>query len=270
MKPYFSIIIPTLNEEKFLPKLLGDLVKQKEKNFEIIIVDAVSQDKTKELAQGFKQLPLKFYTVNKKSVSYQRNFGARNAQADYLVFIDADSRVFPSFTSSLKKIIINEKGLVFIPYIIPAEDDPQLRILFNFTNILIEFSQLTSKPFSSGGSMIWKKEFFDLVGGFEEKIFIAEDHNIIQKAFIWGVRAKFLKKIKVKFSLRRINREGQLKIFYKYLLATAHIIFKGKVDKKLFDYDMGGSKYPELIRKLPSNDSFTRYFQLIKKFLKNI
>jgi glycosyltransferase involved in cell wall biosynthesis len=48
--PFISIIIPTLNEEKYLPKLLTDFKKQKNKNFEIVIVDGHSEDK-KEKSQ---------------------------------------------------------------------------------------------------------------------------------------------------------------------------------------------------------------------------
>jgi len=73
--PYFSVIIPTLNEEKFLPKLLNDLKRQKEKNFEIIVVDGNSSDKTKEAAEAYKKhFPaFKFLTAKKANVSYQRN-----------------------------------------------------------------------------------------------------------------------------------------------------------------------------------------------------
>jgi glycosyltransferase involved in cell wall biosynthesis len=51
--PFFSVIIPTLNEEDYLPKILADFAKQKERNFEIIIVDAASEDKTRERALEF-------------------------------------------------------------------------------------------------------------------------------------------------------------------------------------------------------------------------
>jgi len=43
-EPFISIIIPTLNEEKFLPKLLNSIKEQNYKNYEIIIADANSTD----------------------------------------------------------------------------------------------------------------------------------------------------------------------------------------------------------------------------------
>ena len=104
MKPFFSVIIPTLNEELFLPNILQDFKKQKVKNFEIIVVDAKSIDKTRKIVESFKQsLKIKLFLSNKKNVSYQKNLGAKNAKGKYLLFIDADSRVKNKFIKLLKK-----------------------------------------------------------------------------------------------------------------------------------------------------------------------
>ena len=78
MKPRFSIIIPTLNEEKFLPKLLESLTTQTVKDFEVIVVDGQSKDKTVAVAKRFAgTLQLTVVTSEKPSVSYQRNYGSK-------------------------------------------------------------------------------------------------------------------------------------------------------------------------------------------------
>jgi len=70
MKPYFSIIIPTLNEERYLPKLLEDLLNQTEKNFEVIVVDGKSTDKTIDVCKHFmKNIPSKIIISNKRNVA---------------------------------------------------------------------------------------------------------------------------------------------------------------------------------------------------------
>ena len=99
MKPFFSIIIPTLNEEKFVGKLLLDLTKQKYKNFEVIVVDAYSEDKTLAEVQRFDSALTisKIIKIAGRNVSKQRNKGAQSAKAPYLVFIDADARIRSSF-----------------------------------------------------------------------------------------------------------------------------------------------------------------------------
>lgn len=260
MKPFLSIIIPTLNEEKFIPQLLSDLQKQKEKNFEVIIVDGRSEDHTRNKVLMYKNiLSMTFFENDKKNVAYQKNFGAHKSNGSFLVFLDADARIKRFFTQTLQKNIQEKKGLVFLPYNKPDEKNSQAQFLFKFINYLVELSQSTGKPFSTMG-MIFEKDFFQIIGGFDEQVFLAEDHKIIQEAHEWGVRAKLLNNIKVTFSLRRMRREGYWSLFYKYLVATAHILFKGDIKKKIYDYEMGG-KTEDVVKE--------SYLQQLKKFFRD-
>ena len=80
-----SIIIPTLNEEKYLPLLLKSIARQKFRDYEIIVADAGSEDKTLDIAKRYNcrivagGLPAK-----------GRNEGAKVAKGDLLLFLDAD------------------------------------------------------------------------------------------------------------------------------------------------------------------------------------
>jgi len=270
MKPFLSIVIPTLNEEKYLPKILSDLRRQKEKDFEVIIIDGKSKDRTKEVARRYADLPLKYFVSKKSQVSHQRNFGAGKAKGQYIVFIDADSGVSPAFIRQLKKYIKKHRSLIYIPSIVPENGNDQLKPLFKVINFLVEFSQNLSKPLSSGGSMIWERNFFHLVGGFDESLFISEDHRIIQKAYEWGIRARFLRHIYCRFCLRRMKKEGQLRVFYKYLLTTAYLLIKGDTKKALFDYQMGGANYQKIKKQLSFDQQFKRYLRQIKSFFESL
>ncbi|KKT87511.1 MAG: Cell wall biogenesis glycosyltransferase, partial [Candidatus Collierbacteria bacterium GW2011_GWD2_45_10] len=92
-KPFFSVIIPALNEEKYLPLLLADLAKQTTRDFEVIIIDGNSKDKTVAKAKLFKnKLPLlTILSSPVRNVSVQRNQGATKATGRYLLFNDADN-----------------------------------------------------------------------------------------------------------------------------------------------------------------------------------
>ena len=83
-----SIIIPTLNESKRLPLLISDLAEI-EKDAEIIIVDANSEDMTKEISiiSG-----AKYFSVENGNRGLQLNYGAREAKGNWLLFLHADSR----------------------------------------------------------------------------------------------------------------------------------------------------------------------------------
>jgi len=271
MKPFFSIIIPTLNEEKFLPSLLNNLACQKNKDFEVIIVDGRSEDKTKKIVFHTKGLLTKFYLVSKRNVSYQRNFGAQKARGSYLVFLDADSGILPSFTAKAKQTINKRPGLFFLPYLYSTEKSPEIIFVFNLVNLAIDISQNLKTPFSSGGAMIIERNFFNCLGGFNEKLFLAEDHSLVRKAMEWGVRAKFAKNIKVKFSLRRVKKEGQLTYISKYLISSLHLLIRGDIKKKIFDYQMaGGQVYDEADKKLPIEQVLKNSLRRVQKFIREI
>jgi len=86
--PYFSIIFPALNEEKYISGLLKSLINQTYKEFEVILVDGMSADKTVSVFKKFQnKLPRSQYLVaDKKNVSYQRNLGGKKATGKYLIF----------------------------------------------------------------------------------------------------------------------------------------------------------------------------------------
>lgn len=82
LKLYFnmlSIIIPTLNEEKYLPRLLDSIYKQDFKNYEIIVSDAGSSDKTFEVA---KRYGTKFILSDKESTPLFREMKVQNRQKE--------------------------------------------------------------------------------------------------------------------------------------------------------------------------------------------
>lgn len=271
MKPFFSVVIPTLNEEKYLPKLLNDLSKQTEKGFEVIIADGYSKDNTKKAVEEFKKrLNIKFYQTKLKNVAAQRNYGAKKSISEYIVFFDADSRINSSFLNKVNKSIINKRGLLFIPYFFPDREYKQYKPIFDFINTLIELTQNLPNRFSLGGAMIVEKGFFDLIKGFDESLFISEDHEFIQRASSWGVTAKFIKNAKVVFSLRRMKKEGEVKFLYKYLVAFTRRLMSGEIKDKIFDYQMGGQVYNNEEIKQKKEEFFKGYLKQIKKLFNKL
>lgn len=269
MKLFFSIIIPTLNEEDFLPRLLDDIKKQKEKDYEVIVVDGSSIDNTKQITLDYKK---KYFRLKVNNVSAQRNFGAKKAKGKYLVFLDADIRIKKNFLKNIAKNINKKKGLIFIPYMIPEKGNEEYKPIFDLSNMFVEFSQNLSKKFSMGGSMVIEANLFRLIGGFNDRLHMSEDHEIIQRAHDWGVNPKFMKNAHITFCLRRMEKEGQLKLMYKYLVSTAHRLFVGEMNKKIFEYEMGGQPYKDGKFKKKGLDYYIdeidKLFKKVKKVLK--
>jgi len=84
-----SVIVPAYNAEKTIASTLEALLNQKysRKKYEVILVDDGSKDKTYEVAKKF---PVKIYRIKHKGPAYARNFGAKKAKGDIILFTDAD------------------------------------------------------------------------------------------------------------------------------------------------------------------------------------
>jgi glycosyltransferase involved in cell wall biosynthesis len=103
-----SIIIPTYNEEKDIGDCLNSLKEQSYKNFEIIVVDDGSTDKTREIVGKFKKI--KLIEGEHKGPGFSRNLGAKKAKGEVLIFVDADMTFDKDYLKNLlKPILENEK-----------------------------------------------------------------------------------------------------------------------------------------------------------------
>ena len=93
-----SIIIPTLDEEKYLPILLSQIKKQSFSDYEIIVADGGSTDKTVEIAKSFD-----CKVTNGGLPAKGRNEGAKIARGEIFLFLDSDNIYLPE--KFLEKLI---------------------------------------------------------------------------------------------------------------------------------------------------------------------
>ncbi|OGK47927.1 hypothetical protein A3A93_05050 [Candidatus Roizmanbacteria bacterium RIFCSPLOWO2_01_FULL_38_12] len=270
MSPFLSVIIPTLNEEKYLPRLLKDLSSQTNKDFEVVVVDGNSEDKTAEIALKFRnKCNERLITSDKRNLAYQRNLGVKQAKGSYVLFLDADMRIKRDFISKLIKNAKDHKYLAFIPLHIPENAEYQDELLYKVMSFFVEMSHLTEKPFSYGPVAMFQRDYFNTLGGYDENVFVYEDHEIIQRGRKRGVHAKLLTKVPVYFSMRRFKKEGRVQVLSKYLIAAMQLLANGKVDKKVFTYEMGGSAKYLLAKKkrMGLADHVSKYFDKLKNIL---
>jgi len=91
-QPFFSVIVPTYNRLKFLPHTIESILNQSFINFELILVDDGSTDKTPQIIpQKFEHdKRFRFFRKKNEERSVARNFGMQKAQGEYLLFFDSD------------------------------------------------------------------------------------------------------------------------------------------------------------------------------------
>lgn len=244
-KPFFSVVIPTLNEEKYIPTLLKCLTAQSYKDFEVIVCDGHSNDKTVQMVEKFnkKFTRLVVFNSTKRNVCYQRNMGAKNALGKYLVFFDADCAMNKSFLKKIHEHIKKEESLLMTTWLDCDSTEMVDEMMMLVTNLTIELARHTPKAVIPGFNIIIDKGVFWVMGGFDEKVIHAEDLYFAQKARKKGIALRFLREPSLIVSLRRFRNEGRLEVFHKYVRSVTHVVFKGPIYNKLFDYKMGGGHY---------------------------
>lgn len=251
--PFFSIIIPTLDEEKYLPTLLKNLKQQSWQDFEVIVVDANSQDKTVLLAKKFQsKLPaLTIVSETEKNVSLQRNLGAKKAKGQVWLFIDADSQLPSYFLLGLKYHLEANQTDIFSCYLKPDSHKPQDKAVAYIMNLAMDASNKVFERAGALGAFIGcKPKFFKKIKGFDPTIKYGEDTDFVQRMVDQGLEYSIFKHPRFVYSFRRLRKEGKLGLLYKYTKLALKILKTGPPKEMPSEYPMlGGTFYTKTKRK---------------------
>ncbi len=228
--PRISVVIPALNEEKYIGKTLEGLKKQTFKDFEIIVADASSTDNTRKIAEAY----AKVVVHHKKGAAGGRNEGAKVAKGDIIVFVDADTVPSDTLLDAYNKAFTDNIVAATGP-ILPLEKTGfGVRLGYKFvSDYLVRLSILINKDSIIGSNFAVKKSIFDKIGGFDEKFLTYEDLDLSLKLRKYG-RIAFVKRAMIYASARRITKWGMSKYF---LYHTGNMVRYNLTKKPKSDYD---------------------------------
>ncbi len=226
-----SIVIPTLNEEKYLPHLLCSLQNQTFRDYEILVADADSRDATRDIAADHG-----CQVVAGGRIAQGRNAGARQARGEYILFLDADVTLTPSFLAELLSQIHRRRLDVASGFITPDSNKIVDRALVTTSNVW-HFAIQYFYPHASGFYIVARKSLHEAIGGFDEELFLTEDHDYVMRAARLG-NFQYLWKPRVTFSVRRFEKEGRWRLIGKFLVLEIHMLFR-KVTEEVVHYEFG-------------------------------
>jgi len=239
-----SIIIPTLNEEKYLPLLLEAIKKQNfNGDYEVIVADADSEDKTVELAKSYGcrvipgGLPAK-----------GRNEGAKVAQGDAFLFVDSDTVLSGYFLEKALKEFKERNLDVAGFFLYPYQGNKFLKLLYNlFYNWWPALAGEKILPHASNTILV-KKKLHQKLGGFDEEIKIGEDHAYAREAAKMG-RFGIIRSLPILVLTRRFECDGWLNTYFKYILCELWMVFGKNIKSDIFEYRFDYSKEDKKISK---------------------
>lgn len=182
--PFFSVIIPVYNKEKYVQAAIQSVLNQTFTDFELLLVDDCSKDNSKNEAAKIisNQIKIIEHTEN-KGLSASRNTGIKNAAGNFIAFLDADDEWKSEFLATIKSLISTfpEASLFATNYAELYADDVKIinnQKLSTLGNefLVNDFFELNlGKPIYFPGSFCVKKTVFDEIGYFDEKITFSED-----------------------------------------------------------------------------------------------
>lgn len=234
--PAVSVIIPAYNAEKFLGETVRSVLSQTFSDFEIIICDDGSTDKTAEVAKSFGDERVKYIHQKNAGVSVARNNGAANSTGRYLAFLDADDLFDPD--NLQKKAAFLESNpdvaLVFADCdVIDGEGNGTGEYLIgNDTDILTNLLLWNGTVIPGPSCILITRQAFEMSGGFDPHFSTAADQD-------------FFFRIAHKFTCKRIT--GVLTCYRKHgsnmhmniqLMERDHIgVYKKAAKAKMFKSD---------------------------------
>jgi glycosyltransferase involved in cell wall biosynthesis len=165
-----SFIVPAHNEQSCLGRTLPAIHEAARSTglpYEIIVVNDASTDATAEIARQHHATVL---TVNHRQIAATRNSGGRAAQGDRLFFVDADTTINPRVVAAALQRM--DQGAVGggAPVRFEGAVPLYVRLLLRWLGIFGRLSRI-----SGGAFMFCTREAFRATGGFDERLFGAED-----------------------------------------------------------------------------------------------
>jgi len=228
-----SIIIPTFNEESYLPHLMESIKRQDFSDYEVIVADAGSKDSTCDIAHEWA-----CKVVEGGLPSVGRNRGAEAASGEYLLFLDSDVILTRDYLElCLDEFEKRELGIA-ITQIAPLSDSFLNKITHDFANFFMKRVE-NIKPHGAGCyGIITTKKLHNEVEGFDEDLDFGEDTDYIER--IGSIsQFKVLRSPKLLVSTRRLQEEGLRNVAFKYAKSTFYQ-FRGKqITAEDLDYTFG-------------------------------
>lgn len=260
---FFSVIIPLYNKENFIENTIQSVLSQTFQDFEIIIINDGSTDKSEQKVLQFTDARILYCTKENEGVSTARNFGIEKAASDYITFLDADDYWYPDFLSVMfKKINTFPDQKVFAggieietsKKIFPAQYSIQKTNDFEIVNY---FKASLKETIIWTSCAVFHKSIFEEIGVFDPKIKSGQDTDlwvriglIYDILFVWRIMARYvydenslskndnLLKYKMNFSKFSVLEKTNPDLKYFLDLNRFSLAVKSKLinDKSLFDY----------------------------------
>ncbi len=227
--PKVTVVVPTLNEEKYVESCLLSVQKQSYKPYEIIVCDGNSEDRTRQIA---KKYATKVIIEKKRSAAAERQKAANMAKGDIIAFIDSDTIAERDW---LKKMVEQFKpGVVAVYGRVLMRDGSKIdNVLASLFTPYIRFTDLIGKPAVAGMNMAVRKDAFKKINGFNLALKTAEDIDLFNRIKKYG-KTRYADAVTYT-SARRLKHWGYKKFLFFHAKNLVKYTLTGKSQEEYED-----------------------------------
>jgi glycosyltransferase involved in cell wall biosynthesis len=234
-----DVIIPTWNEEAWLPRLLQSLGGASAVDT-VIVADNRSDDNTRAIAKSFG-----CRLVQGGQPAKGRNVGATVASAEILLFVDADTILPSGYFDRLGQLFHDESTIGLHFRSLPLSNQPLTKFLYGIMDGYIRFVGAFGIAQGVGSSIAVRASAFRKLGGFPEDVAVGEDAYFLRDLGRVG-KVRYVRDLPVYTSSRRLRLEGRLRYIGKLLVWLALRLIHSKAS--VFKYRW--ERYPQALARV--------------------
>jgi glycosyltransferase involved in cell wall biosynthesis len=188
-----SIVLPCHNGERYLEQSIRSCLGQKYKNWELILVDDGSVDRSREIMENFvlqdKRISLVSNPIN-RNLPASLNIGFTHAHGEYFTWTSDDNRYHPDTLAELLKALLDGKAdAVYSGFAVIDENDG---FIINYIRREPEIMVCKSVV---GASFLYTRELHEKLHGYDEAMFLIEDYDFWLRAYLSGFKIIKIDKI---------------------------------------------------------------------------
>jgi len=232
-----SVIIPAYNSDKYISEAIRSVLRQTCTDYEIIVIDDGSTDRTREIIENeFPQV--RYFYIPNQGVSKARNCGIQRARGEFIAFLDADDLWLPEkLEKQLEVFKADQKLMLVFTENMDFDTDGLRKTLYwkkerlmkgDVVRNIFLYSNVTTS------TVMVRRQVFQEIGCFEESLKVAEDDNLWMR-------------IALKFKIRLLD---EVLVHYRWTENSLSRSARNLLDGVIKNIELIENKYPELRKRL--------------------
>lgn len=178
--PLVSIIMPTYNRAYTIGEAIQSALDQSYENWELLVCDDASDDKTAEVVRGFDDPRIRYMQFAKSNGAETRNKGLSFARGAYIAYLDSDNLWNPHFLDLMLRQLMGAPGsaIAYCGYV--DTEISGARVLFHkISQPVFRPIQLSGRNFMDLNTIVHHRRLYDWMGGFDKTLPRLQDWDLM-------------------------------------------------------------------------------------------